>query len=200
MRGTVESAPLTLLRYWLAPVILVATLLLSLWLGGLRHSATYAVLAVSALFVSRQLMSPLEFSPTLRSALSPGRLLRQLAEWSGTALIVLALAVALKAFGSGSTRVVAAWICATPITLLLGGTLGQKVARRLPIALRRRSWGPGSELIQRPSAAHGSNAVEISVVAWVMSLCTGHFCATCSSSSRCAAVRFPLNASVVPSR
>jgi hypothetical protein len=62
LRGTVESAPLILLRFWLAPVIVAATLLRSLWLSGLPLSATCAVLALSAFSVSRHVMSPLELA------------------------------------------------------------------------------------------------------------------------------------------
>ena len=50
--------------------------------------------------------------------------------------------------------------------------------------------------------AHGKRCtvVLISVVTWVMSLCTGHFCATASNSASCASLRSPLTSSRVARR
>jgi putative colanic acid biosynthesis UDP-glucose lipid carrier transferase len=121
-----------LVRHWLAPALIAATLLVAVAISGQPLSGAYVALALSAFFISRQVMSPLEF-PGASSAVSARQLLlRQLGQWAGTLILVLTVAAIFRLLGATDVKVMAAWTVSTPFCLLLGTTLSQTVARNVP--------------------------------------------------------------------
>jgi len=93
-------------------------------------------LAVSAFFISRHIMSPLEIPGAARSALPRQLLLKQLGQWCGTLVAVLIVAALFRILGATDTRIMAAWAVSTPFGLLLGTKLSQSVARSVPRSRR----------------------------------------------------------------
>jgi putative colanic acid biosynthesis UDP-glucose lipid carrier transferase len=125
-----------LVRHWLAPVLVTATLLGVVAINGQSLSGAYVALAISAFFISRHIMSPLEFPGAAPSKLPRQLLLRQIGEWVGTLMVVLIVAALFRILGATDARVMAAWTVSTPFCLLLGTKLSHTVARSVPRSRR----------------------------------------------------------------
>jgi putative colanic acid biosynthesis UDP-glucose lipid carrier transferase len=136
LRGTTEPVLRMLVRYWLTPVLVTVTLLITMAMSGQPMSGAYAVLAVSAFFVSRHIMSPLEFPHAAPSALPRQQLLRQLGQWCATLMVVLIVAALFRILGATDAKVLTAWTVSTPLCLLLGTKLSHRVARSVPRSRR----------------------------------------------------------------
>jgi putative colanic acid biosysnthesis UDP-glucose lipid carrier transferase len=105
-------------------------------ISGQSMSGAYVALAVSAFFISRHIMSPLEF-PDASPATLPWQLpLRQLGQWCGTLMVVFAVAAVFRILGAADAKVMAAWTVSTPFCLLLGTKLSHRVARSIPRSQR----------------------------------------------------------------
>jgi putative colanic acid biosysnthesis UDP-glucose lipid carrier transferase len=136
LSGTTDSALRMLLRYWLTPVLVTATLLVAVTVSGRSMSAAYVALAVSAFFISRHMMSPLEIRDSVPAALSSMALFRLLGQWAGTLLVVFVVAAVCRILVGADLKVMVAWIVSTPFSLLLGTTLACAVARNVPHSRR----------------------------------------------------------------
>ncbi len=136
LRGTTEPALRMLVRYWLTPVLVTVTLLITVAMHGQSMSGAYAALAVSAFFVSRHIMSPLELQDAAPAALPRLQLLRQLGQWCGTLVVVLIVAAIFRILGATDAKIIATWTVSTPLCLLLGTKLSHRVARSLPRSKR----------------------------------------------------------------
>lgn len=132
----------TLVRHWLSPVLVAATLLIVVAISGQRMSAAYVALAVSAFFTSRHIMSPLDMRGAAQARFPRQLLLRQLGQWCATLVVVLIIAAVFRILGATDAKIMSAWAVSAPFCLLLGTSLSHRVACSVP-----RSWWPARRYI-----------------------------------------------------
>jgi putative colanic acid biosynthesis UDP-glucose lipid carrier transferase len=129
--GSVEPASRTLLRSWLNPAVVVGVLFASMAAFRQHLSAEYLILAVLALLVSRQVLSPLHIrSNFLTDATDRLTVSRRLLEWGIVVGLLLLLGTALDRDHGFSRRLMLVWFALAPIAIRFMDQFGERLLNR----------------------------------------------------------------------
>jgi len=130
--GSIDPAPLTLVKRSALPLVVVVMLAICMLIRGQSLSLQFCALALVAFLISARLFSPLDLRDPHGS---PGRTRRAASriflEWSCVAAVLIFLSVALKLTQIFSRDVMFAWFLATPIALLIVDSLSVPIAKWL---------------------------------------------------------------------
>jgi putative colanic acid biosysnthesis UDP-glucose lipid carrier transferase len=135
--GNIDPPLHALMKRWFKPALVVLSLGLCLLITSPRLHLSYLALALAPLLISHLMFSPSElFSPaTLRRGYL--RLPRTLLEWGGVVMFLLFLGFTLKLNDVFPHDLLLSWFLLTPVLLLIGDTVGARVAARGSAARRR---------------------------------------------------------------
>jgi putative colanic acid biosynthesis UDP-glucose lipid carrier transferase len=114
--GDVDPPHLALLRNWLKPTIVAATLFACCLLSRQSTGQEFFALALTAMLISRQIFSPLRLSANLLRRLRPD-VARVLLQWSAVVGLLLILGFALRITDKFPRIVILSWFALTPIAL-----------------------------------------------------------------------------------
>jgi putative colanic acid biosynthesis UDP-glucose lipid carrier transferase len=130
--GSLEPAPLTLVKHNTLPLVSVLTLAICMLVGRQSLSLQFWALALVAFLISAGIFSPLDFqfqpSVARRTRRAASRIF---IEWSCVAAVLVFISVAFKLTHVFPRDVMLVWFLATPFALLLLDSLSAPIAKRL---------------------------------------------------------------------
>lgn len=130
--GNLDPAHFTLIKQSTLPFVAVLMLAICMLLGGQSLSTQFWALALVAFLVCSQVFSPLDLRREKRaSRRAPKTALRIILEWLCVAAVLALLKVAFTRTQIFPRDVIIAWICTTPIALLVVDSLSAPLASRL---------------------------------------------------------------------